>query len=473
MNKVLYILITTFFFSISAFSAEKEEPVTITQQSIKKVGDQVELTMDIVVNKLNSKYKLTVTPVIYNTTEKKELEPVQIAGKYRYIADQREGIADEDVFVITRKTSHTIPYNVSIPYEDWMAEVSVDVKQFQEGCCSFDEPGRMTVAENKLLYYQPEPKFRLDPYDYEFTELEQYTLDNPFLHSMEDHNQRYDILVKDRDKGTSVVIFTVGSHKLDMNFQGNKDAMDAIAKAFKLIEDDPNAVLKHIMITGYASPEGSLAFNTALAQRRAETVKTYIQSILSSPRNELFELHNGREDWDGLRERVENSHMAEKSEILEIIDSYTMEQEIRKTKLKQLNGGAPYKYMLENFYPPLRSAGYVQVFYEIDRTATVATAVTDELGRTTWVDPESPANVNITRINEALKFIKESDFEQALTQLLQAKDDPKAFNFIGVCHMMMKNYDESGQWFRKALENNDPFAQENIDQLNMMRRVEF
>ncbi|MCD7933341.1 MAG: hypothetical protein LUH15_19395 [Tannerellaceae bacterium] len=79
MNKVLYILIITFFFSISAFSAEKEEPVTITQQSIKKVGDQVELTMDIVVNKLNSKYKLTVTPVIYNTTEKKELEPVQIA----------------------------------------------------------------------------------------------------------------------------------------------------------------------------------------------------------------------------------------------------------------------------------------------------------------------------------------------------------------------------------------------------------
>ncbi|MCD7933340.1 MAG: OmpA family protein [Tannerellaceae bacterium] len=354
-----------------------------------------------------------------------------------------------------------------------MAEVSVDVKQFQEGCCSFDEPGRMTVAENKLLYYQPEPKFRLDPYDYEFTELEQYTLDNPFLHSMEDHNQRYDILVKDRDKGTSVVIFTVGSHKLDMNFQGNKDVLDAIAKAFKLIEDDPNAVLKHIMITGYASPEGSLAFNTALAQRRAETVKTYIQSILSSPRNELFELHNGREDWDGLREKVENSRMAEKVEILEIIDSYTMEQEIRKTKLKQLNGGAPYKYMLENFYPPLRSAGYVQVFYEIDRTATVATAVTDELGRTTWVDPESPANVNITRINEALKFIKESDFEQALTQLLQAKDDPKAFNFIGVCHMMMKNYDESGQWFRKALENNDPFAQENIDQLNMMRRVEF
>lgn len=217
----------------------------------------------------------------------------------------------------------------------------------------------------------------------------------------------------------------------------------------------------------------SLAYNTALAQRRAETVKTYIQSLMASPREELFEVHNGREDWDGLREKVENSNMPEKSEVLEIIDSYTMEQEVRKTKLKQLRGGAPYKYMLENFYPALRSAGYVQVYYEIDRTATIATAVTDELGRTTWVDPESPENVNITRINEAIKMMKTSDFEGALKQLLQAQDDPKAFNHIGVCYMMLKNYDDAEIWLQKALDNKDPFAQDNLDEIKMARRVEW
>ncbi len=32
-------------------------------------------------------------------------------------------------------------------------------------------------------------------------------------------------------------------------------------------------------------------------------------------------------------------------------------------------------YMLKNFYPALRNAGYLQVYYDIDRTASVATAV--------------------------------------------------------------------------------------------------
>ena len=102
------------------------------------------------------------------------------------------------------------------------------------------------------------------------TELEKYSLENPFLHPVEDYPNRYDILFNERDKGTSVVQFKVGSHMIDMNIPGNKELLNAVGKAFRLILDDPNASLKQIVIAGYASPEGSLAFNTALAQKRAE-----------------------------------------------------------------------------------------------------------------------------------------------------------------------------------------------------------
>jgi len=36
---------------------------------------------------------------------------------------------------------------------------------------------------------------------------------------------------------------------------------------------------------------------------------------------------------------------------------------------------------------------------------------------------------------------------------------------------MMKEYDEAESWFIKARESGDPYAQENIDEINMARRV--
>jgi len=415
---------------------------------------------------------LHLTPVLFNAQKKQVLSSFALVGKNRDLVNQRNGIREQNQVVVGRSLQTPVTYQAVLPYEDWMAEVSLDVQQIMAGCCDSYEMPVETLIEDRLLYYEVIPEFREKPYDYEFTELEQYTLENPFLHSMEDYENRYDILVKDRDKGSSVVIFTVGSHKLDMNFQGNKDVLNAIAKAFELIENDPNAILKHIVVAGYASPEGSLAFNTGLAQRRAETVKSFIQTLMSSPNEHLFELYNGREDWDGLREKVDLSMMAEKREILEIIDAYTMEQEIRKTRLKQLDGGVPYRYMLEHFYPPLRSAGYVQVYYEIDRTATVATAVTDEFGRTTWVDPDSPENINITRVNRATGYMMEGEFGKALEELLLTDGDPKSFNHIGVCYMMLKEYEKAEVWLRKAIDHGDGYAPANMEKLTKAKRVE-
>lgn len=259
MNKLLYTLIIAVFFSVPVFAAHTGDNVSFTNQSIRKVGDQVDISMDVVVNRVGSNYKLTVTPVLYNGSNQISLKSLQLVGKYRHIADQREGLDSSEDYVMKRKASETIPYRVSIPYADWMSEVSVGVDQLIEGCCTADEVGRLALAEDKLLYYEVVPKYHAEFFDYEFTQLEQYTLENSFLHPMEDYNKRYDLLVKDRDKGTSVAIFTVGSHRLDMGFQGNKDVLDAISRAFKLIEDDPNAILKHIMISGYASPEGFLS----------------------------------------------------------------------------------------------------------------------------------------------------------------------------------------------------------------------
>src|SRR5699024_257540 len=116
--------------------------------------------------------------------------------------------------------------------------------------------------------------------------------------------------------------------------------------------------------------------------------------------------------------------------------------------------------------------GYLQIYYDIDRTASIATAVTDENGRTTWVDPDSPENIGVTRINQAIRSMMEGDYESALQALESQQGNPEAFNYIGVCHMMKGDYDRAEAFFRKAETAGDVYAPVNLGHIRQAKRVE-
>jgi len=472
MKKIFFILIIT----IIAFEAQASNPsdIKVVNPQIKKIDNLLAVDFEITTNEFSPNQKVKIIPIIYNGNNSwKTLEHITIVGRRRDIYDRRTNYVHDGYVreVIKRNKTQPVKYTTIIPYEDWMQYISLSVDMIFEGCCVQTDILMQNIAEPRLTYYDITSYYDDTQLHYELSELEQYTLNNPFLHPMEEHSRRYDILINDREKGTSEMVFTVGSSVIDMSNQKNQDVAEALREAFRLIEEDPNATLKHIMIAGYASPEGPLAGNTALAQRRAESVRNFIMTLLSNPSADLFELYNGREDWDGLRAMVYRSDMEEKVEVLEIIDAFTMEQEIRKTRLRQLRDGVPYAYMLENFYPALRSAGYVQVFYEIDRKASVAAAFTDEFGRTIWLDPDLPANKAVTFINRALEHMKENRFNEALEELLQVADDPRTWNNIGVCYMLTGRFDEADVFFIKAVENGDQNAVKNREEVRWARKV--
>jgi hypothetical protein len=325
------------------------------------------------------------------------------------------------------------------------------------------------VAKGLLAYYQMVPHFQAKPLDYELSELEQYDIDNPFLHPMEDYENRYDVLVKDRDNAAGKVLFEVGKSDIDLNRANNKEMLDLMTNAFRVIERDTSAILRKIVIAAYASPEGTLAFNTRLAQNRAMAVQQYFLNVMDRPDPNLFELINGREDWAGLRIAVEKSTMAEKAEILNIIDSYSMEQEIRKTRLKQLNGGAPYKYMLENFYPPLRNGGYLQIFYEVNRKTAVSW--TDSRGREVWIDPNLPRNRFVTAYNKSAGLLVDAKYQEVLDTLLPHKDDPRSWNYLGVAYMMKGDKASAASYFEKAKAQGDQEAAKNLEEISWSNKI--
>jgi hypothetical protein len=71
---------------------------------------------------------------------------------------------------------------------------------------------------------------------------------------------------------------------------------------------------------------------------------------------------SGGEDWVGLRKLVVESDMVGKDQVLNIIDNVPADQ--RKDRIKALNGGRTYRSILDVLYPQLRSACYIDVWYD-------------------------------------------------------------------------------------------------------------
>ncbi|MDR0766044.1 MAG: hypothetical protein LBF09_03785, partial [Odoribacteraceae bacterium] len=58
-----------------------------------------------------------------------------------------------------------------------------------------------------------------------------------------------------------------------------------------------------------------------------------------------------------------------RDEVLRVIDTKPVwdprSRVSRMTLLKQLRGGEPYRYMARHFFPMLRNAAYIKVFYDV------------------------------------------------------------------------------------------------------------
>lgn len=108
--------------------------------------------------------------------------------------------------------------------------------------------------------------------------------------------------------------------------------------------------------------------------------------------------------------------------------------------LMEFNGGKPYHYMKQHFFPKLRNAGYIKVFYEAQP------------------DPE------LLSLNKAIDLLQAEQYAQAL-HTLQGNTHFRADNLRGVCHMMNGDTEKARTLFQKAVAAGDPQAAENLKQL--------
>ena len=129
---------------------------------------------------------------------------------------------------------------------------------------------------------------------------------------------------------------------------------DFVRTLRQIKEDQKGYQLDNIEISAYASPEGSLKFNTALAEKRQNTSSQYLQGELKKMDFSVdIDTKYTAEDWEGFQELVKASNLQDKDVILRVLSMYPDPEE-REKQIRNLSAG--YNELADEILPELRRA---------------------------------------------------------------------------------------------------------------------
>lgn len=270
------------------------------------------------------------TPVYTAGGETVAFPPVVVAGRKEIIAARRTGLY-EGMNVVQRHngTEQSIPYAAATAWEQWMEEGQLILHEDYCGCgLTTDGPQRLLAVTDFTPLPEPAAVYLAPAAE----------------------------AVKMREAhGSAFLDFPVNVTDIIPTYRSNTSELKKITGTIDLMRNDPNTEISAIYIHGFASPEGSYANNTRLAQGRAKALADYVASLYSFPQ-EIFTVTSTPENWAGLREAVVASTLPDRDALLAVIDS-PAEPDAREATLKRKHP-ASFAVMKRDIFPALRRSDY-------------------------------------------------------------------------------------------------------------------
>lgn len=242
-----------------------------------------------------------------------------------------------------------IPYQITLPYQDWMSEAVFRV--YESNCFCGESALKKEIRKRSKddmsdgqIYamvkdYPTRVSLEKDRFIKEFAP--QIAFISPDLHSYADQEMTFYTLFD----------YRLAQTRLDRTMSSNAESFGELLEQLAILLKD-GAQIKDIRIRGYASPEGLYSVNDRISRERAERFKTELTSRFSLG-NEIIHVESTVEDWDGLRNILLTESPEFKTQAIAVIDSYGV-FEGREKKLMELNNGTSYSFMLEHYFPQLR-----------------------------------------------------------------------------------------------------------------------
>ena len=351
MKIITLTLLLSFICSISV-----AQDIAIYDPSVVMKNDKLTIEFSFRLEQIPGNSKLVITPMLIGDNNETVITPIVLFGRTKRISEQRRGVkTDNRILGVANRRAK---YSVSIPFEKWMVKTQLKLYREMTICDSFKIYTPIDLLETKIAL-PSSPKKVIIPENQPLKEFEQKIIEFPFVYPMEQY-RHLTFSTKSLKPNGPKLYYKVNESQIDINYNTNLDALMSIRDAITLMWSNESVRLAKIIIYGTASPEGSEVYNKKLAQARADWMVNYISNFVDPS---YIETVNLGENWDDLRDFVEQSGMPYKQEVLGIIDNHTV-AEGRKQKLMDLHVGIPYRYIKEQFFPQLRCANYIQVFYD-------------------------------------------------------------------------------------------------------------
>uniref|UniRef100_S0DE84 DUF3868 domain-containing protein n=1 Tax=termite gut metagenome TaxID=433724 RepID=S0DE84_9ZZZZ len=386
MKRTIILTITFAAFALAA-SAQTGK-ISVSGQRAVVDGDRVSVSFDASVAQraVRSGHTLVYRPYLTDGRSRWTLPEIVVQSRRARIAQQRHAwisgkqtTYDNPVYA---RNGERLQYTASASWQPWMDGARLAAEAIDMGCCGSSNDGSVTLAENLTL---GERRLRsgAGPVTGSGTETVIVLVDKPanepkttgdvlattesYVLPVSEFDRNFPQVMFDDDREDALrVYFDVNSAVLDPFGHGNAGVMRRLLAAIRKLQTSPDSRVAQIVVAGFASPEGSFDLNDRLAYNRAAALKKYIGEN-SGVADERIHIYNGAEDWQGLRTMVEDSDMPNRDRVTDIIDLVPIHNphgESRERALMKLDGGRTYRYMLRNFFPELRKAAYIKVFYE-------------------------------------------------------------------------------------------------------------
>ena len=162
-------------------------------------------------------------------------------------------------------------------------------------------------------------------------------------------------------KDSVCLYFPKGYATWNPTYRDNETTFKNLRSQLEKLRADSSSYLAELHISGNASPDGLTSANVKLSGKRAATILKLLRDYISIPDSLLNVTANGI-DWNGLGALVsQDIACPQQQEILHILQNtpewiYDNQNRIidgRKKQLMELQGGTPYRYMSEKFFPNL------------------------------------------------------------------------------------------------------------------------
>ena len=321
--------------------------ITVSGKDVQRQGGEVVVRMNLDLSGVRMKQQHTaeLVPVLVSKdgTQEQAFPSIVVNGKIRNRALKREEALTGNPrytnvnTTIRRKNGEpqAVDYQATAPFAKWMYDSRLEVREAVTGCAECDEGGETSTVDPLVL-----PRF----------------IPNYVTALREPAPEP----VKRRDEVRSARLqYRQDSYTTDPKFKDNANVLSEVQASIDAVKENKDLTITGIYVTGYASPEGTVAYNLKLSERRAKTFTDYVKKQNPNLDASLWHVDWKGEDWAGLREEVQkHPRLLKIDEVLAIIDGCEGDQDACEEKIKALVPPTIYQRLLNEMYGPLRRNDY-------------------------------------------------------------------------------------------------------------------